>query len=92
MGHHPENCKEILALLSDYVDLELPTEACGEVESHLADCPACVEFVESLRNTIALCHAYAPSTLPAPLSERARSELASAWRRMLAIRKQRAIE
>lgn len=79
-------------MLSDYVDLELPTEACGEVESHLADCPACVEFVESLRNTIALCHGYAPSTLPAPLSERARSELESAWRRMLATRKQRAIE
>ena len=45
-------------MLSDYVDLELPTEACGEVESHLADCPACVEFVESLRNTIALCHTW----------------------------------
>ena len=78
-------------MLSDYVDLELPTEACGEVESHLADCQACAEFVESLRNTLALCHTYAPSTLPAPLSERARSELESAWRRMLATRKQRAI-
>jgi anti-sigma factor RsiW len=86
MGHHPENCKEVLALLSDYVDLELPSEACGEVKKHLADCPACAEFVESLRHTIALCHAYASSTLPAPLSEGARRELESAWRRMLAAR------
>jgi len=86
MGHHPESCKDVLALLSDYVDFELPPEACGEIERHLADCPACVEFVESLHNTIALCHAYAPSMLPAPLSERARRELESAWRRMLAAR------
>ena len=44
---------------------------------------------KSLRDTIALCHAYAPSTLPAPLSERARRELESAWRRMLATREPR---
>ena len=84
MGHHPESCKEVLALLSDYVDFELPPEACGEVESHLAGCPECLEFVESLRKVIDLCHAYAPSAMPTPLSERARRELESAWRRMLA--------
>jgi anti-sigma factor RsiW len=68
------------------VDFELPLVDCGEVETHLADCPACHESVERLRDTIALCRAYAPGALPAPLSNRARSELESAWRNMLAAR------
>ena len=86
MEHHPESCQDVLALLSDYVDFELPLADCGEVERHLADCPACHDFVERLRHTIALCRAYSPGALPAPLSDRARSELESAWRNMLAAR------
>ncbi len=86
MVQHPESCQDILALLSDYVDFELPLAVCGEVERHLADCPPCREFVDRLRETIALCHAYAPGALPSPLSDRARSELESAWRNMLAAR------
>ena len=86
MEHHPESCRDVVALLSDYVDFELPLAICGEVERHLAGCAACHEFVERLRDTIALCRAYAPGALPAPLSDRARSELESAWRNMLAAR------
>ena len=86
MEHHPESCQDVFALLSEYVDLELPLADCGEVEKHLADCPDCLEFVDRLRETIALCRAYAPGALPAPLSDRARSELESAWRNMLAAR------
>ena len=86
MEHHPESCQDVFALLSEYVDLELPLADCGEVEKHLADCPACQEFVDRLRETIALCRAYAPGALPAPLSDCARSELESAWRNMLAAR------
>ncbi len=86
MEHHPESCQDVLALLSDYVDFELPRAACGEVERHLAGCPACLEFVASLRDTIAMCRAYAPGALPGPLSVGARSQLESAWRKMLAAR------
>lgn len=84
MGQHPDSCEEIIELLSQYVDFELPPTACGEVETHLARCPACLEFLESLRTTIDLCRSYAPSPLPPPLSERARRELEEAWRKILA--------
>ena len=90
MEHHPERCQDVLELLSAYVDFELPLVDCGEIERHLADCPACHESVERLRDTIALCRAYAPGALPAPLSNRARSELESAWRNMLAARERTA--
>jgi RNA polymerase sigma-70 factor (ECF subfamily) len=84
---HPENCEEVFALLSDYLNLELPPEACREVESHLAGCDPCVEFAESLRKTVELCRRYKPSEMPAPLNGQARAELEAAWQRVLAARK-----
>ncbi len=85
MTHNPENCKEIFALLSDYLNLELPPDACEQIERHLADCPPCVEFAESLRQTVDLCRGYA-DVVPAPLTAAARAELEQAWRKMLSVR------
>ena len=83
----PENCKEVFALLSDYLDLDLPPEACREIEAHMAGCDPCVEFAASLRKTVELCQRYQPSEMPAPLTGQARSELEAAWQRVLAARK-----
>ena len=55
-----EKCKEIFSLLSEYLNLELPPEACQEIETHLAGCPPCIEFAESLRKTVELCRRYQP--------------------------------
>ena len=84
---HSEKCKEIFALLSDYLNLELPPEACREIETHLAGCSPCVEFTESLRKTVELCKRYQPSALPSPLGQRAREELLAAYEKMLAARR-----
>ncbi len=86
-SQHDENCRGVFALLSDYLDLELPPDACAEVEAHLADCPPCIEFAESLRKTVELCRNYQPDELPAPLGEQARGELLEAYQKMLAGRK-----
>ena len=83
---HSGQCKEVFALLSDYLNLELPADACQEIETHLAGCAPCVEFVESLRKTIELCRRYRPSELPAPLGQSARAELVAAYQKMLAAR------
>jgi len=79
---HNEHCKEIFALLSEYLNLELPPEACRDIESHLAGCPPCVEFTESLRKTVDLCRAYRPSDLPTPLASQARAQLLAAYEKM----------
>jgi anti-sigma factor RsiW len=84
---HDEKCKEVFALLSDYLNLELPPNACQEIEAHLADCAPCIEFTESLRKTVELCHQYRSTELPSPLSQDAKTELLEAYRRMLAARK-----
>ena len=84
--HDPDQCKQIFAILSEYLDLELPPEACAQIEGHLRNCPPCVEFAESLRKTVELCRDYRPETMPAPLSAGAREELLSAWQKMRAAR------
>jgi anti-sigma factor RsiW len=86
MDKPAESCQEVLALLSDYLDLELPPDACQQIENHLTGCSPCEEFAASLRETVKLCRKFQPSDMPKPLSERARAELEAAWKKMLAER------
>ncbi len=72
------NCREILALLSHYFDSKLPPEACPEVEAHLSECPACIEFAQSLRRTVELCRQHRPTELPEPIGRQARQQLMEA--------------
>ncbi len=83
---HTDKCKEVFALLSDYLNLELPPDACAEIESHLAGCPPCIEFAESLRKTVELCRRYRPAELPEPIGAQAREHLLQAYQKMLASR------
>jgi RNA polymerase sigma-70 factor, ECF subfamily len=83
MANQPDNCREILALLSDYLDFELPPGACEEIEHHLAGCSPCEEFAESLRKTVALCRTFEPRTMPGPLTAESRTQLEEAWKKML---------
>lgn len=78
-----EKCKEIFSLLSDYLNLELPPDACQEIETHLAACPPCIEFAESLRKTVELCRRYRATELPEPIGRQAREQLLDAYRKML---------
>lgn len=84
---HDERCRRVFALLSEYLDVELPPEACQEIEAHIAGCPPCVEFADSLRKTVSLCRRYEPSEPPAPLKEEARTQLLDAYNKMLAARR-----
>lgn len=84
--HNNEKCEEVFALLSDYLNLELPPEACQDIEAHIAGCPPCIEFSDSLRKTVDLCRRYQPTELPAPLGQEAKAHLQEAYRRMLASR------
>jgi anti-sigma factor RsiW len=82
-----EKCREVFSLLSDYLNLELPPGACEEIETHLAGCPPCIEFAESLRKTVELCRRYQPSEVPEPLGESARQQLLDAYQKMLSARR-----
>lgn len=79
MAHDESKCREIFALLSQYLDMELPPEACAAMEAHISGCSPCIEFAESLRKTIDLCRGYEPSSVPEQLSGPAKEQLRAAW-------------
>ena len=78
-----DDCKRIFALLSQYLDLELPPDACEKIEAHIAGCSPCIDFAESLRKTVELCRQYRPAELPEPIGKQAREQLLQAYRRAL---------
>ena len=82
--HRPsEECRRIFALLSEYLDAELPPDTCEEIEAHLSDCPPCLEFLESLRRTVELCRSFRPAEMPRPLSEEVGMELRELYEKAL---------
>lgn len=84
--HNIADCKEIFALLSEYIDAELPPELCDSVAAHIEGCNPCVEFIESLRKTVDVCRQYRPDTVPPPLAEQARSDLRRAYENFISTR------
>jgi anti-sigma factor RsiW len=62
-------CQQIFALLSEYLDRELPADLCETIDAHIAGCPPCVEFVKSLEKTVAYCRGSASGAAsPRPLN------------------------
>jgi anti-sigma factor RsiW len=47
-------CREVVELLSSYLDGELPASLRARVEAHLAACDGCTMVVDELRETIRL--------------------------------------
>jgi anti-sigma factor (TIGR02949 family) len=82
-GKHKDNCKEVFALLSEYLDAELSPESCEEIKQHLGGCPPCIEFLESLKRTVSLCHCCEEPVQPPPLSPADRGKLMAAYRKSM---------
>jgi len=81
-------CKDIFALLSEFLDEELPDDICHEMDAHIQGCLPCVQFVESLKKSIQLTRCCKSEEQPRPLPDEARDELLAAYRKMLAARGQ----
>jgi anti-sigma factor RsiW len=48
----PITCREILDLLTDYLESALPAPMYALVDSHLAECDHCANLLDQLRATI----------------------------------------
>jgi predicted anti-sigma-YlaC factor YlaD len=83
---HSDDCKQIFALLSEYLDAELNPENCEDIKAHLAGCPPCIEFLESLKRTVRLCHNCEPAETPSLLGPETREQLLAAYRKSLSRR------
>ncbi len=72
---HDHRCQEFLERLSRYLDNELPVPDRRTIERHLHDCPCCEDVLDSLKQTVALCHDEGRPELPAEVRSRARARV-----------------
>jgi len=84
--HRAEECREVFERLSEYLDQELPEGDCERLRQHIEGCAPCVEFIESLKKTIALCHEYHKSEPPRPIPEEILAQMRACYQKMLGAR------
>ena len=74
------HCKQIFAVLSEYLDAQLPAKNCRELERHLKGCQPCIAYLQSLRTTVEACRRYKAPRAPA-LSKQVKAALLAAVQR-----------
>lgn len=75
--HHPKgSCRSLVVELSEYLDGTLTSARVRAIERHLARCPCCDVFADSLRQAMAACQAMGRSRLPRDVERRARARIA----------------
>lgn len=72
---HAQRCRDFLERLSRYLDNDLPSRDRLVIEKHLTDCPCCEEVLESLKETVALCHDKGRVSIPRDVRTRARARV-----------------
>lgn len=80
-------CEEIFARLSEYLDEEVPADIADCISAHISGCESCVDFLESLRKSVALCNKFRADEMPLPLAEELREQLRTSYKRMLQVRR-----
>jgi len=72
------SCFDTEHLLFEYVEEELPADIRTKLDSHIADCRSCIEYVNSYRHTIQATrdHALPEMQMPPELQQRLKDFLA----------------
>jgi len=70
-----DECRELLAGVSAYLDGELGTRDCERLERHSRTCRSCAAVVAGLRQAIGLCHEAGRAPLPDAVREKARASI-----------------
>ena len=50
-------CRELVELVTDYLEGSLPAHERARLEAHLGECEACAAYVEQMRTTVRLTRA-----------------------------------
>lgn len=72
----PMSCRELVALVTDYLDGALSVPEERSFEGHLDKCPPCVTYLEQMRQTIRMAGVLREQDIPLE----ARAELLVAFR------------
>ena len=60
-------CQDLVGLLADYVERQLPPAIHASLERHLSACPRCVAQVQSYQSTVSLLRTIKDDELPPEL-------------------------
>jgi RNA polymerase sigma-70 factor (ECF subfamily) len=71
-------CKQIFAMLSDFLDSELPATNCRQLQRHLKGCRPCIAYLETLKTTMEACRRYRAPRAPTPSKQVKAALLAAA--------------
>ena len=72
-------CRQVVELVTDYLEGDLPEPLRAAVERHLSECPHCIDYVEQMRATAASL----PQVPIETISPAARDELVAAFRSLI---------
>ena len=72
----PITCRELVELVTDYLEDALPAPERARFEDHIADCEHCTEYLAQMRTTIGVLGRLPAETLP----DAARDRLLAAFR------------
>jgi predicted anti-sigma-YlaC factor YlaD len=72
-------CEELVAYLSDYIDLNLDEELTAEAQAHLATCENCRVVLDTTQQTIFLYRQQGKRTIPVARRKRLFSQLQAAF-------------
>jgi len=62
-----KHCNDLVALLVDYVEHQLPPEVHVRLEQHLARCPSCLTQLKTYQSTVSLLRTIKDDDLPPEL-------------------------
>jgi anti-sigma factor RsiW len=51
-AHDEMTCRELVELVTDYLEGKLPAGDKRRLEAHLDECPYCMEYIDQMRQTI----------------------------------------
>ena len=74
----PPTCRDVLALLTDYMDGGLPGPIAAELTRHLEGCAACGRFLDSLKTTRTAVNRLRCDQVPEDVHDRLRAFLRAA--------------
>lgn len=78
-SHRDPACLEVFARLSEFIDGELPEMDCAEMEAHIADCPPCIDFLNSLKRCQAVSREFRSTEKCPPVPPELEQKLRAAW-------------
>ena len=64
------DCDALKERLSEYIDGELDSRLCDEIETHMSACENCRVLVDTMRKTILLFRQQSPAEIPSDVQAR----------------------